>query len=628
MDFHILSRRELQALCKKNKIPANLTNVAMADALQALQLVEGIDEIILASESSTLLSPKETIPGLADTTLTARRTSVRKKPTSFVSESPQLLNHMRRTTRRSVAEKANEDIRNSDLLQNSAISTTGRKATASAKKKIESQVSENENDDIPAPLGTINVPETPAMESCQSRVQGASSRSEIQALKGEKSVQRVYSTRRSVRLLRQSMEKLNLKELCVEHITIDGSCNETQEVKEVIDVSGIDLLTTSEESLQNVNDLKVLPSLDNVYDVNLDIMKGSKQDLVSMLDEGHGESDESSIQNVFEAGIVENLDFAPASSLDMPKRENEFADWNSEAQIDEEGTEDPEVAKLSDYRLESHVESLDKNSVNIADEMFCKAPEFSYVGHHFPLHETISMGNVEESIITNTLSINACDENEITVTVEKSDLPLGNFFHEQLEIRNETKTPGIVFENESCKGVAENLVLSPSYATSGSSDQSQKKEVLEELLDIEHESLCKQISPCKQLDSAGRVTGDFSPFLAATLQNLFPCPVVLTPGKSSAERQTTIEKIVHDSDINKENVSNGWKIDPNVEKANKNEKTLDEMSLRQLTKMLKEKLQIANKKNEDKDIKQVEQRPALQTLAENCMPAPHPKGRN
>lgn len=33
------SRREIQALCKKNKIPANMTNLAMANALAALQQV-------------------------------------------------------------------------------------------------------------------------------------------------------------------------------------------------------------------------------------------------------------------------------------------------------------------------------------------------------------------------------------------------------------------------------------------------------------------------------------------------------------------------------------------------------------------------------------------------------------
>ncbi|KAL5718999.1 hypothetical protein ACHQM5_011840 [Ranunculus cassubicifolius] len=45
MDFHTLSRKELQTLCKKNKIPANLTNVAMADSLSNLTKVEGIEEL-------------------------------------------------------------------------------------------------------------------------------------------------------------------------------------------------------------------------------------------------------------------------------------------------------------------------------------------------------------------------------------------------------------------------------------------------------------------------------------------------------------------------------------------------------------------------------------------------------
>uniref|UniRef100_A0A9I9E1D7 Uncharacterized protein n=1 Tax=Cucumis melo TaxID=3656 RepID=A0A9I9E1D7_CUCME len=35
MDFHSLSRRETQSFCKRNKIPANITNVAMADTLAA-----------------------------------------------------------------------------------------------------------------------------------------------------------------------------------------------------------------------------------------------------------------------------------------------------------------------------------------------------------------------------------------------------------------------------------------------------------------------------------------------------------------------------------------------------------------------------------------------------------------
>ncbi|XP_035832019.1 rac-like GTP-binding protein ARAC11 [Helianthus annuus] len=38
MDFHSLTRTELQSLCKLNKIPDNITNVAMVDALQSLDV--------------------------------------------------------------------------------------------------------------------------------------------------------------------------------------------------------------------------------------------------------------------------------------------------------------------------------------------------------------------------------------------------------------------------------------------------------------------------------------------------------------------------------------------------------------------------------------------------------------
>lgn len=46
MDFHGLTRRQLQALCKANKIPANMTNLAMADALSAL---DNVSSFILLS---------------------------------------------------------------------------------------------------------------------------------------------------------------------------------------------------------------------------------------------------------------------------------------------------------------------------------------------------------------------------------------------------------------------------------------------------------------------------------------------------------------------------------------------------------------------------------------------------
>ncbi|TVU15908.1 hypothetical protein EJB05_39451 [Eragrostis curvula] len=46
MDFYALPRRDLQALCKRNGVRANMTNAAMADALGALPTVDGIEEYV------------------------------------------------------------------------------------------------------------------------------------------------------------------------------------------------------------------------------------------------------------------------------------------------------------------------------------------------------------------------------------------------------------------------------------------------------------------------------------------------------------------------------------------------------------------------------------------------------
>jgi hypothetical protein len=78
------------------------------------------------------------------------------------------------------------------------------------------------------------------------------------------------------------------------------------------------------------------------------------------------------------------------------------------------------------------------------------------------------------------------------------------------------------------------------------------------------------------------------PFAADTLQGQFPRPSELTPRKSYA------------SEINKESIDdNGKQVEPKKENAyNKtiDEKISDELSLRQLRKMMREKLQIANNK--------------------------------
>lgn len=55
MDFLTLPRRDLQALCKRNGIRANMTSAAMADALRALPKVEGIEEYVKVLQPVSVL---------------------------------------------------------------------------------------------------------------------------------------------------------------------------------------------------------------------------------------------------------------------------------------------------------------------------------------------------------------------------------------------------------------------------------------------------------------------------------------------------------------------------------------------------------------------------------------------
>ncbi|KAI9157068.1 hypothetical protein LWI28_016499 [Acer negundo] len=162
MDFHSLTRKELQALCKNNKIPANTTNVAMADALTALDTVEGLEEILKQSQL-----PEKAVPESPSIPRTATRTATRRKPIKEEPETAQPTSRTRRTTRKAIDQDLDLEDKNVILAQ------------------------------------------TPAAPAIRRRAPAASARSKVEA----GSVQQgVYSTRRSVRLLEKTMEELSLKE--------------------------------------------------------------------------------------------------------------------------------------------------------------------------------------------------------------------------------------------------------------------------------------------------------------------------------------------------------------------------------------------------------------------------------
>ncbi|KAG8647906.1 titin homolog [Manihot esculenta] len=253
MDFHSLARKELQALCKKNKIPANMTNVAMADALKALEKVEGLDELNSEPRSDPQESPARTTNVEPRT---ACRTSTRRKPINVEPESSQSMTRNRRATRRTVAEETGQENKNVNLLETPAMPTTRRRVqAASATRKMDAQLTEIGDNEEQAGQENSDVPVTPAMRTSRRKVPAVSTRRKTEAQKDEKSVQRVYGTRQSVRLLEKSIEDLSLKEKKrVEAVKIEGLCEETEQKN---DVPGEFLSWQNiDESLENENEMQ------------------------------------------------------------------------------------------------------------------------------------------------------------------------------------------------------------------------------------------------------------------------------------------------------------------------------------------------------------------------------------
>ncbi|XP_057972409.1 uncharacterized protein LOC131160594 [Malania oleifera] len=207
MDFHSLSRRELQALCKKNKIAANMTNVAMADALKALQIVEGLEDFTRPDSEKGLEVQEKMGFGSPE----PPRTSTRRKPVKGDPESEQPMTRTRYKTSRGGREAGEEK----------------------------------------------EVPETPTASSTRRR--GASTRRKAEtSVKEENFVQRVHSTRRSTRLL-EKMAGLSPKEKGkIDVIKITELSEEETDVKSV---SVTDLKTSSEEGSERIDDSEIISNL-------------------------------------------------------------------------------------------------------------------------------------------------------------------------------------------------------------------------------------------------------------------------------------------------------------------------------------------------------------------------------
>lgn len=144
------------------------------------------------------------------------------------------MSRTRRTTR-TVAEEGEDEIKHV-ILQKTPVPTTNQRRgpAASICRKIDTQLMERGDDEIKQEVEEKrDVPESPAVYS----------RRKVETRKYEKSVQQVYSTRHSARLLEKTMADLSLKEeKKIEAVKFEGVCEETKEVEQLKDLPGMSCL--------------------------------------------------------------------------------------------------------------------------------------------------------------------------------------------------------------------------------------------------------------------------------------------------------------------------------------------------------------------------------------------------
>lgn len=291
MDFHSLARRELQALCKKNKIPANMTNVAMADALQSLEFVDGIEEVLKTCESDVANSSMES-PGkseaLASVPRTGRRTTQRKT-IKHDSETMQTTTRSHCRTRGTVVRDIDEAKK--DMLETPALPTTRRRAaTTSVRVKLESAMKECEpKEEIVDQVEEEkkDVPKTPA----------AALTSQRKEVKAKSSVRQVYSTRRSVRLAgKPTQESSTQEDEKSGTLTFDAVSEETEESlevnselhsahkSEILDKKGIDLKSSESLDMKNESDTLSVQNSNTLVQNKIGMEDGVQQDNASDLE--------------------------------------------------------------------------------------------------------------------------------------------------------------------------------------------------------------------------------------------------------------------------------------------------------------------------------------------------------
>ncbi|XP_013649811.2 uncharacterized protein LOC106354430 isoform X2 [Brassica napus] len=629
MDFHSLLRRDLQFLCKRNKIPANMTNLAMADALKSLEIVEGLDEYMNQNDANVLQSPA----------------SVAKLPQSTVT----------RTTRRKTAMKA--EPQSSSQLVN-------RLKSKSLDGEMEQEQKTN-NVKFEA-----SVAKTPAARSTRKASAAASCKSKVQESKKGELVQSAYSTRRSTRLLEKCMADLSLmtketeQKVSAQEKNLDGS-EERSEEAEV--VPGRDLSASMEKEWENsdqvIEGLEISVENTETMEVMTD-EKESEKNLVqedkqeetlqtneAICEEGaeKKETDEEILENCVDFDEIPVLEHANTETNNDNKELKDIQAFEPEkVNIFHEETVVGEPDGDSETEPEEEDSGVDSdNTISEADSIQAghQETEKEIQGNDPCLDHCVDLGEIPVLEHANTETNN---DNKELKDIQAFEPEKVNIFHEEtvvdqadgdLETEPVEEDSGVVdsdstiseadsnqashqetekeIQGNDSKNVKINTfdeatmvdqteseeddsgVDSDDTISEADSNQAvQGSDIAEEemILSESEGSITAPSSPLLLLEESEVKTAPLSPFAAESISAQFPRPnmsAATTPSKNSAMKLVSVDN------NNKENnmemmvsVSDNGEINAEAKKQKKkvefDEENLKDVSIRQLVKLVKE----------------------------------------
>ncbi|KAG4135864.1 hypothetical protein ERO13_D08G243500v2 [Gossypium hirsutum] len=679
MDFDCLTRKELQFLCKRNKIPANITNVAMADALKALEIVEGLEEFKNQSQSpeKTMNKTSQEIPS------TISRTSTRRKPTKEEHQTAQSTVRTRKMTRRTA--ELDEENKNLNVTETPAVTTnTSRRA-----KKIESEVKDQKKSDLV---------ETPALQSGRRRPGVGSTRRKV-----EDTLQTGYGTRRSVRLLEKCMEGLSLKESeKMEPVKADEMVE-----SEVQNNNGqseeLPLARNLSASLEDERDFK-----DDVEENSKCENGGSNGTLISLddkIDEPEGPKgcdDNAVFEDSYETVSTPNEELVADETNDAAVSEELLADETNDAVVSEElvadetydaavsqelaadGTNDaavsedaPEIESLPEKSVADDTDDVVSHEELVVDEpevLVANAEDISeeVLDHSSPVeavrveehanqapqeieavHDDLTIlpkakeyaeGEVSQDVPSvlpedhidssaNKGNEASNDDHELLgdsdIDVEECDDPMTNMVDEESDddvLGDSNIDDESVADEDLMTNVVNEAALVDANVTEAktipvNSFHNASQSVVDDDFQVQDPEALIDVGVMPEVEF-----GETTEIITTTTSLPLPSPLkpqLSQPRKSSSKKQTTIPE----ENINKENIDV-------VKKVKKNKNVIDEgtmqnledLSLRKLMKLTKmfNKLEINdNMKNKEDDNLNKQpfgkSRTALQSLPQNCM---------